>query len=66
MISTVSGELQEKTSFSELLRASLLMGSMTGAPMKRVLELIDDIEKPEVEYYRSCGNIIQIQSCFNV
>lgn len=44
MISTVSGELQEAASFVDLLEATFPMGSMTGAPKKRVMELIRDYE----------------------
>lgn len=40
MISTVSGELKAGTSFSDIIRATFPMGSMTGAPKKRVMELI--------------------------
>lgn len=45
MISTVSGELQEQISFSEIIRAVFPMGSMTGAPKKRVMELIEQYER---------------------
>ena len=45
MISTVSGELKEEISFSEIIKASFPMGSMTGAPKKRVMELIERYEK---------------------
>lgn len=45
MISTVSGELKENISFEEILRATFPMGSMTGAPKKKVLELIEKYEK---------------------
>lgn len=45
MISTVSGELKEDISFSEMIRATFPMGSMTGAPKKSVLELIERYEK---------------------
>lgn len=44
MISTVSGELEDKRTFSEILAATFPMGSMTGAPKKRVMELIRDFE----------------------
>lgn len=44
MISTVSGELREGISFSDIMRATFPMGSMTGAPKKRVVELIDRYE----------------------
>ncbi len=45
MISTVSGDLKEGISFSEIIRATFPMGSMTGAPKKRVMELIEQYEK---------------------
>jgi para-aminobenzoate synthetase component I len=44
MISTVSGELKEKSIFSDIIRATFPMGSMTGAPKHRVMELIDRYE----------------------
>lgn len=44
MISTISGQLKEDTSFSEIIRATFPMGSMTGAPKKRVMELIEQYE----------------------
>jgi len=44
MISTISGELKENISFSEIIRATFPMGSMTGAPKKRVMELIEQYE----------------------
>jgi len=45
MISTISGELNSTISFSEIIKASFPMGSMTGAPKKRVMELIEQYEK---------------------
>lgn len=45
MISTIQGDLQKKISFSEILKATFPMGSMTGAPKIKVLELIEDYEK---------------------
>ncbi len=45
MISTVSGMLRNGVDFEEIIRASFPMGSMTGAPKKRVMELIDEYEK---------------------
>ena len=43
MISTISCEVHEK-GFFEILQALFPMGSMTGAPKKRALELIDEFE----------------------
>jgi para-aminobenzoate synthetase component 1 len=45
MISTVSGELKDRISFSEIIRSTFPMGSMTGAPKTRVMELIDQYER---------------------
>jgi para-aminobenzoate synthetase component 1 len=45
MISTVSGELKENIFFADIIRATFPMGSMTGAPKKKVLELIEEYEK---------------------
>jgi para-aminobenzoate synthetase component 1 len=44
MISTVSGELREDASFSQILEATFPMGSMTGAPKRSVMRLIDKYE----------------------
>ncbi len=45
MISTISGQLRKSVSFSEMIKATFPMGSMTGAPKKRVIELIERYEK---------------------
>ena len=45
MISTVSGDLKKNISFEEIIRATFPMGSMTGAPKKRVMELVEQYER---------------------
>jgi para-aminobenzoate synthetase component 1 len=45
MISTVVGTLNKAIHWTEALQACYPMGSMTGAPKKRVMELIDVYEK---------------------
>lgn len=45
MISTIRGELREDLTWIEALRQCFPMGSMTGAPKKRVLELIEKYEQ---------------------
>jgi para-aminobenzoate synthetase component 1 len=45
MISTISGELPATMDFSDVLDASFPMGSMTGAPKKRVMQLINQYEQ---------------------
>lgn len=44
MISSVSGEMKENVSFLEIMQATFPMGSMTGAPKHRVMQLIDEYE----------------------
>ena len=44
MVSTVSGQLQPGLSFTDIIRKTFPMGSMTGAPKKRVMELIETYE----------------------
>lgn len=44
MISTVRGELMPDKSILDVLETCFPMGSMTGAPKKRVLELIEEYE----------------------
>jgi para-aminobenzoate synthetase component 1 len=44
MISTVSCELREHITFLDILKATFPMGSMTGAPKKRAMELIEEYE----------------------
>jgi para-aminobenzoate synthetase component I len=44
MISTISGQLKNNIFFSDIIRATFPMGSMTGAPKKRVMELIEQYE----------------------
>ena len=44
MISTISGELKDGVSFSEIVDATFPMGSMTGAPKHRVMQLIEEYE----------------------
>ena len=45
MVSTVSGDLKPGVSFSEIIKATFPMASMTGAPKKKVLQLIEQYEK---------------------
>jgi para-aminobenzoate synthetase component 1 len=45
MISTVGGELNDEINWTDIIKATFPMGSMTGAPKKRVMELIEQYEK---------------------
>jgi para-aminobenzoate synthetase component 1 len=44
LVSTVSGNLREKTKFSEIIRAVFPCGSITGAPKIRTMQIIDKLE----------------------
>lgn len=45
MISTISGEIKEELAFTDIIRATFPMGSMTGAPKRKVLQLINQYEQ---------------------
>ncbi|MEJ7912272.1 MAG: anthranilate synthase component I family protein, partial [Chitinophagaceae bacterium] len=45
MVSTVSGTVSSGTFFSQIIKATFPMGSMTGAPKQSVMQLIDRYEK---------------------
>lgn len=44
MISTVKGKLQKDIHWTDAVKATFPMGSMTGAPKKRVMQLIEEYE----------------------
>ena len=45
LISTISGHLPDDFNWVEVLKATFPMGSMTGAPKRRVMELIENFEQ---------------------
>ncbi len=45
MISTICGQLKDDIDFAEIIRNTFPMGSMTGAPKKKVMEIIEENEK---------------------
>jgi para-aminobenzoate synthetase component 1 len=51
MISTVSGRLRDDMSFADALKYSFPMGSMTGAPKVKVMELIETYEAARRELF---------------
>ncbi|MEO7049354.1 MAG: anthranilate synthase component I family protein [Ferruginibacter sp.] len=44
MISTITGTVKPNTAWTDIIKATFPMGSMTGAPKKAVMELIDRYE----------------------
>jgi para-aminobenzoate synthetase component 1 len=51
MISTVSGILKENISFADIIKATFPMGSMTGAPKRRAMQLIEQYEKTKRQLF---------------
>ena len=45
MISTISGEVDDNINWTDIIKATFPMGSMTGAPKKKVMELIEENER---------------------
>lgn len=45
MISTISGEIEDELNWIDCIRETFPMGSMTGAPKKKVMELIEQYEQ---------------------
>ena len=51
MMSTIVGELQDGLDIADILQATFPMGSMTGAPKKMVMQLIDKYEQTQRGLY---------------
>lgn len=66
LISTVSCELKESTSFSDILKASFPMGSMTGAPKKAAVELAEQYEGFSREFYSGSLGVIYPNGDFDL
>ena len=65
MISTISGELKEGIEFADILKATFPMGSMTGAPKRRVMELIEQYEKTKRGIYSGAVGYINPEKDFD-
>lgn len=61
LVSTITGELPDPHSFAELLGACFPGGSITGAPKRRAMQIIRELElSPRGAY---CGSVGYISSC---
>lgn len=60
LVSTISGELMPQRSAYELLRDSFPGGSITGAPKRRSMEIIAELEPHAREVY--CGSVLYISA----
>ncbi|MCU0321838.1 MAG: anthranilate synthase component I family protein [Chitinophagaceae bacterium] len=58
MISTISGTVAPQTNFADVLAATFPMGSMTGAPKQKVMELTEQYEQTKRGIYSGCVGYI--------
>ena len=65
MISTVQGELREEVSFVDAIRQAFPMGSMTGAPKVKAMELIEDYEQTRRGLYSGAVGYITPEGDFD-
>ena len=65
MISTVSGEMREEVHFVDVMKHSFPMGSMTGAPKVRAMELIEQYEKTKRGLYSGSVGYITPEGDFD-
>lgn len=51
LITTIQGDVEESVNFADVLQATFPMGSMTGAPKRKVMQLADDYESAKRGMY---------------
>ena len=66
MISTIEGEVHPQILFSEIITSTFPMGSMTGAPKHRVMQLIDQYEDSERGIFSGSVGYIDPQGDFDL
>ncbi|MBK9422967.1 MAG: anthranilate synthase component I family protein [Bacteroidetes bacterium] len=65
LISTVSCQVDKGTSFADLLQATFPMGSMTGAPKVRAMQIIEEAENFKRELYSGTIGYISPEGDFD-
>ena len=65
LISTVSAELREGVTIQDIIRATFPMGSMTGAPKYRAMQLIEENESFRREIYSGSVGYITPENDFD-
>lgn len=65
MISTVSAQLKKDVDFDVILKATFPMGSMTGAPKVRAMELIEEYETTKRGLYSGTVGYINDKGDFD-
>ncbi len=66
MISTVSGTLRDQMPFTDIIRATFPMGSMTGAPKRKVMELIEKFERTKRGIFSGAVGYIDPEGDFDL
>ena len=66
MVSTVSCELKENTSFEKIMDATFPMASMTGAPKLRAMQLIGEFEDFDRNFYSGAMGVIDENEDFTL
>ncbi len=65
MISTVSATIKPHITFLDILKATFPMGSMTGAPKIRAMELIEEYEATKRGVYSGCVGYVKPNGDFD-
>jgi para-aminobenzoate synthetase component 1 len=65
LISTIKGVLKEEENFSSIIKAVFPMGSMTGAPKRKVLELTEKYERTKRGIYSGALGYISPEGDFD-
>jgi para-aminobenzoate synthetase component 1 len=65
MISTISGTLRDNVPFTDAIKAAFPMGSMTGAPKHRVMQLIEQYECARRELFSGSVGYISPEGDFD-
>jgi para-aminobenzoate synthetase component I len=60
LVSTISGELHSDRDAWDLLRDSFPGGSITGAPKRRAMEVIEELETHQRDIY--CGSVVYVSA----
>ena len=67
LVSDISAELKDDIIFEDIVKALLPGGSITGAPKKRAVEIIDELETlPRLVYTGCIGYISKEKADFNI
>ena len=65
MISTVSGELRSENDWIDAIKATFPMGSMTGAPKVRAMQLIEELELSRRGWYSGAIGYVNPEGDFD-